>query len=45
MEMETDGDENLVPHIPSMKLTEIQIKFKDISWCVHNWMCSQLNAM
>jgi hypothetical protein len=21
-----------------MKLTEIQIKFKDISACVHNWM-------
>jgi hypothetical protein len=36
MEMETDVDENSVQQIPSMKLTEIQIKFKDISACVHN---------
>jgi hypothetical protein len=36
MEMETDVDENWVQQIPSMKLTEIQIKFKDISGCVHN---------
>jgi len=38
MEMETDVDENSVQQIPSMKLREIQIKFKDISGCVHNWM-------
>jgi hypothetical protein len=36
MEVETDVDENSVQQIPSVKLTEIQIKFKDISGCVHN---------
>jgi hypothetical protein len=36
MEMETDIDENSAQQIPSMKLTEIQLKYKDISWCVHN---------
>jgi len=34
--METDVHDNSVQQIPSMILTEIQIKFKDISGCAHN---------